>query len=85
MAVTNKELELLGSNLELDPVRVKEVLSYYEVNEQHQRLAELWFRKEVNPTWEKLRHSLLILNRRESSNSIFSVPNTPTSPTGKAP
>ena len=50
MAVTNKELEILGRNLGLDHVRLQEILSSYYMDEQHQRLAELWFSREVNPT-----------------------------------
>ena len=61
MKLTNHELLTLGNNLGLDEARVKEIISlesYYDPSEQHQRLVELWFRQESNPTWEKLQESL---------------------------
>lgn len=94
MPITNRELEQLGSNLGLDHIRVEEIISHYDLDEQHQRLVELWFKQVANPTWEKLRESLPPCTKhqrgsassyhRESSTSTSksSVPVTPTSPTG---
>ena len=86
MRLTNQELQTLGNNLQLDEARVKEVISrYYDLNEQHQRLMELWFRKEINPTWEKLRESMVFDGsyRRESSTSTASIQTTPYSRKGE--
>ena len=87
MRLTNQELQTLGNNLRLDEARVKEIISpgYYGPSEQHQRLMELWFRKESNPTWEKLRESMVFDGsyRRESSTSTASVPTTPYSRKGE--
>ena len=96
MKLTNHELLTLGNNLGLDEARVKEIISpesYYDPSEQHQRLVELWFRQESNPTWEKLQeslpsgdHNIIIMrgsiispDRRESSaaSSMVSVTITP--------
>ena len=90
--VTNQELQLLGHNLGLPDARVQEIIkiSNYDLNEQHQRLVELWFTQDSEPTWEKLRESCgdpirrsTSLYRRESSTSTISVPNTPCSPKGE--
>ena len=95
MKLTNQELQTLGNNLGLDEARVKEVISpYYDLSEQHQRLMELWFRKESNPMWGKLQESMpsgdhtrrsVSSYHRESSTSIVRVPITPVplSPTGE--
>ena len=80
MKLSIQELPTLGNNLGLDEARVKEIMSpYYDLNEKHQHLMELWFRTESNPTWEKLVESITSLPsyRRESSASV------PYSPTGK--
>ena len=86
MRLTNQELQTLGNNLRLDEARVKEIISpYYDLSEHHQRLMELWFRKESNPTWEKLHESMVFDGsyRRESSASTASVPTTPYSRKGE--
>ena len=85
MKLSIQELPTLGNNLGLDEARVKEIVSPYYDSEQHQRLMELWFRKESNPTWEKLLESMASLSsyRRESSTSTASVQTNPYSPTGK--
>lgn len=86
MRLTNQELQTLGNNLRLDEARVKEIISpYYDLSEQHQRLMELWFRKESNPTWEKLHESMVFDGsyRRESSASTASIPTTPYSRKGE--
>ena len=88
MKVTNQDLPQLGNCLGLDPVRVQEITSHYDLDEQHQRLVELWFKREANPTWEMLRDSLLSLEQRKgttspSTVSMSSVPITPTSPKGE--
>ena len=94
MKMTNLKLRTLGYNLRLDEARVEEIISsesYYDLSEQHQRLIELWFRQDSNPTWEKLRESLpsddhmrrsTSSYQTESSTSMISVPTTPLSPTG---
>ena len=53
-----EELHQLGSSLELDYVRMQDILSHYDVEEQHQRVMELWFSTDVEPTWEKLYASM---------------------------
>jgi hypothetical protein len=96
MKLTNQELQTLGNNLRLDEARVKEITSsdsYYDPSEQHQRLMELWFRKEGNCTWKELQESMpsgdhtrtsTSSDRRESSvSSMVSVPVTPLSPIGE--
>ena len=64
----------------------------YGLVEKRQRLVEMWFRKEFEPTWEKLCRALppLDLTRGptssflgESSTSMDSVPAIPSSSTGK--
>ena len=93
MKVSNRDLPQLGDILGLDSVRIQEIISHYDLDEQHQRLMELWFRNEVNPTSEKLSNSLSALDKRkgsisswqtESLTSASSTPYTPTSPTGKS-
>lgn len=95
MPIKNHELVQMGSNLGLDQVRVEEIISHYGLDEQHQRLVELWFKQVANPTWEKLCESLPSHEHHRGSPSSYnressmftsksSVPITvsPTSPTG---
>lgn len=92
------DLHQLGSSLELDNVRMQDILSLYGVEEQHQRVMELWFRTEGNPTWEKLyasmprrdsltgstRSSFSIQRELSASESMQSASPTPISPDQKS-
>ena len=52
-----------------------------------QRLVEAWFRTDPNPSWDKLRSAITdheASTRRESYDSLSSIPSTPTSPIGEA-
>ena len=78
-------LHKLGGNLELDEDRICAILAttQYEPEEKRQRLVEMWFRKESEPTWERLNGTVapLLLTREptssrlgESSTSMDGVP-----------
>lgn len=61
LKVANCDLHGLGINLGLDPIKVRDVVSYYQLNERRQRLMELWFSQglgDESQTWEKLREAL---------------------------
>ena len=86
MSVPYRSLLKLGNNLELDEDRIYTILAttQYQEEEKRQRLVELWFRKEAEPTWEELHRAvapLLLLTREvtslhlgESSTSMDSAP-----------
>lgn len=70
MKVPHQNLHSLGSNLELDEDRLQDVLTHYSLEERHQRLMELWFKKESDPSWEKLSEAL-------QSNVLLSAKSNP--------
>ena len=86
MGVPYCSLLKLGNNLELDEDRIYAILAttQYQEEEKRQRVVELWFRKEAEPTWEELHRAvapLLLLTGEvtalhlgESSTSMDSVP-----------
>ena len=88
MSVPCRSLLKLGNNLELDEDRIYAILAttQYQEEEKRQRLVELWFRKEAEPTWEELHRAVApltcilltgevtSLHLGESSTSMDSVP-----------
>lgn len=61
LKVANCDLHSLGINLGLDQIKVKDVVSCYQLDERRQRLMELWFSQGLGDepqTWEKLREAL---------------------------
>ena len=57
LKVADCDLHSLGINLGLDPIKVKDVVSHYQLDERRQRLMELWFSQGLGDepqTWEKL-------------------------------
>ena len=77
-------LSTFAGNLRLDENELQHILiSQYLLDEKYQRVVELWFRKDDEPTWEKLRGAVPPLDlsissyqgeyRRESSTSMNSV------------
>jgi hypothetical protein len=60
LKVANCDLHGLGINLGLDSIKVQDVVSHYQLDEQCQRLMELWFSQgfgDESLTWEKLREA----------------------------
>ena len=91
MKVSYHNLHKLGGNLGLDEDRIRDLLTQYQPEEKHQRLVEMWFKNEFEPTWEKLDRALPPLDLMrgstssflgESSTSMDSVPVIPPSSTG---
>lgn len=78
----------LGRSLELEATDIELIqrLSHDDPREYHQRLAETWFARDPNRSWEKLHRAMEEASARRGSytSSIHSCsPVTPTSPTGK--
>ena len=63
MRVPYRSLLKLGNNLELDEDRIYAILAttQYQEEEKRQRVVELWFRKEAEPTWEGLHRGAPLL------------------------
>ena len=77
MKVSYNDLHKLGKNLGLDDNRIQELLRIsqthdpYQLEEKRQRLIEMWFRKELEPTWEMLYRALSQFNPVNVSNSSY--------------
>ena len=69
----------MGRKLSLDVYRILQ----YDIKERHQRLIEMWFEQECEPSREKL--SDAVFSRKESSVGVSSdpKPSTPDLPRGK--
>ena len=99
--VAYSNLSTFAGNLRLDENEVQHILSSPQsqcpLNEKYQRVIELWFRQDHQPTWENLRRALPPLldlsvssypgeYRRESSTSMnnnFSLTQSSPGLTGK--
>ena len=89
MKIPCEDLKQLSINLGLDDVNLQEV---YDLSEQlHQRVMELWYKKDDQPTWEKLHAAMpsepsrgqtdsLVGRKSSTSESIRSASPTPMSP-----
>lgn len=66
-------LHKLGRNLGLDDDEVQQVLGstqYHWLEEKYQYFVELWFRRDDERTWEKLRRALPPHDYRRPSTSL---------------
>ena len=65
MKVSYYNLRNLGRNLGLDEDRIQDLLSMTQYQpwpeEKRQRLVEMWFRNESEPTWEKLHRAIKLV------------------------
>lgn len=82
MAVDDDQLQELGQNLRLHPMRIRKIAQYHH-EEHHQRLIEQWFEQEYEPQREKLVEAL---PRRLSIDSASINPSyTQPTPTSASP
>ena len=72
MKITCEDLKQIGVNLGLGDVSLQDILSYYDMNEQRQRVMELWFKTDAQPTWEKL-HAAMPHAEQSRGPSVSSI------------
>ena len=74
MKVSYTNIHNLGRNLGLDEDRIQDLLSLAQSQlwpeEKRQRLVELWFREDPEPSWEKLHEALKALQPARQSTSL---------------